>query len=595
MKALLMVLGCGLLISVVLAQPDTLWTRVYGGLEFDRSLGALPLQDGGFFVTGYTESFGAGFRDMWLLRLDENGDTLWTRTYGGSEEDVGNSIIPAQDGNYWLSGRTMSYGVGARDWLLIKIDENGDSLWSRTFGSAGADWGGRIEPTSDGGMIMTGQWSSDSLGAQMGIIKLNADGNSLWGKYFGGPGHEVCTDAFETEDGGYILAGTTESYAIGERDYWLLKLNANGDSLWSHSYGGEFMENCNAVQPTDDGGYMLGGTTWSYGAGAADMWIVKTNATGDSLWSRTYGGAADDDCRDICKTRDGGFVLAGFSREFNGGESVLIRVDANGDSLWSLRNGSLEDDDRNYWIETLSDGSYFTGGLRLNHPEENDDFWLIRTGPDPVRHAPGEFERVSPVDSSYAGETQQYVELIWTRSIDLDGDIIHYLLHLDSPTFDFVPMPIDTVLSDTAFTFEAPFIDLPHQSLDEIHEFHWSVFATDGFDTVEASNGAGYFLLDRTGDIDNSFIELPAEFSLSVYPNPFNPSTTIEFSLPQAGFVRLALFDITGREIRTLLNERRSAGSYNLKIDCADLPSGILFARLNGETQTVTQKLMLIK
>ena len=135
---------------------------------------------------------------------------------------------------------------------------------------------------------------------------------------------------------------------------------------------------------------------------------------------------------------------------------------------------------------------------------------------------PGPFERVHPEDSTFAGWDEQYVEMNWTPSIDPNGDDVTYLLHVSSPTFDWIPMPIDTVLSDTLFTFEAPFVDRPNLPLDDIYEFYWTVHAAANSDSVEASNGEGYFLLDRTGAADGIH-SLPTEYNLSVYPNPSIP------------------------------------------------------------------------
>jgi predicted secreted protein len=584
---------CTLLVVAMsaVAQPDSLWTRIYGGPGNDRGLSVLPLEDGGFLVSGATASFGSGDADFWLIQTDSNGDSLWSRTYGGPLQDAAASVLPAQGGGYWISGHTLNYGAGERDWLLIRLDENGDSLWSRTFGGEDNEWGGRLHATSDGGFFLEGQLGDPSLGAQFGLIKINANGDSLWGRNFGGPEHEGCFDGEQTDDGGYILSGTTMSFGAGDRDMWLVKTDENGDSLWSRTFGGELEDWCYGVAETSDGGCVLAGHTRSFGAGGADVWLIRTDSNGDSLWSRIFGGEADDYCRDVRITKDGGIILAGFTYSFGsgGGDAWLIKTDANGDSLWSATYGVPEYDERFYSIVQTADSGFIMVGLLHDPAIPQEDLLMMRTGPDPIiPFPPGAFERVLPEDSTLFDVPD--VEFTWTQSVDPNGDQVTYLLHLESPTYTFLDTT-DYTTTDTSIIVHIPW---PLEHVDEIHAFYWTVHAAAAGDTVEASNGEGIFYMDIIGAADVASV-VPLEYRLAAYPNPFNPSTQITFDLPKASHVTLGVFDLLGREVGILTDEAYPAGTHSATFDGSNLSSGIYFYRLQAGDFVQAKKMVLLK
>jgi hypothetical protein len=325
------VLGCAVSIQ---AQPDSLWSRTYGGegLEFCYSL--IQTADGGLALSGWTNSFGAGETDFWLVRTDEDGDSLWSRAFGGGIWEDCLSLIQTADGGFALAGKTYSFGAGGIDFWLVQTNENGDSLWSRTFG---------------------------------------------------GPRDDVCSSLVQTADGGFALAGGTCSFSVRRNDFWLVRTDENGDSLWSRRFGGMSYEGCSSLIQTADGGFALAGHTISFDAGYTDIWLVRTDENGDSLWSRTFGGEHYDYCTSLIQTADGGFVLAGFTQSFGAGDFDfwLVRTDANGDSLWSRTFGGRLAD----WCYSLirtADGGFALAGSTESFRAGNRDFWLVKTGPDPV-------------------------------------------------------------------------------------------------------------------------------------------------------------------------------------------------------------------
>ncbi len=367
------------------AQPDSLWSQTFGGEEIDICNSIIQTADGGYALAGYTRSFGAGEYDMWLVRTNADGDSLWSRTFGGEEVDYCFSIIQTTDGGYALAGFTND------DMWLIKTDENGESRWSRTFGEEGGGWCYSVIQTADGGYALGG-WNSSNgdNGVDMWLVKTTANGYTLWSQTFGWVGYDNCYSVIQTADGGYALAGVTSSFGVGEDDMWLVKTDADGDSLWSRTFGGWEDEFCSSIIQTEDGGYALAGRTSSFGAGFYDMWLIKTDADGDSLWSRTFGGESYDVCSSIIQTADGGYALAGCTRSFGAGgrDMWLIRTNTDGDSLWSRTFGGRDTEGCNSMIQTV-DGGYALAGATSSFGAGNGDFWLVKTGPDPAS-APSE-------------------------------------------------------------------------------------------------------------------------------------------------------------------------------------------------------------
>jgi hypothetical protein len=197
-----------------------------------------------------------------------------------------------------------------------------DTLWTRTYGGSSYDEAQCVQQTADGGYIVAGStWSSGLLQFNFWLIKTDASGDSVWSRIFGGTSDEYCFSVQQTFDDGYVLAGWTESFGAGSRDFWLVKTNTNGDSLWSRTFGGASDDECTSVEQTSDGGYMLAGSTGSFGAGVYDFWLVKTDGNGNLQWSRTFGGGSEDRCYSAQQTADGGCILAGYTRSFGAGQS----------------------------------------------------------------------------------------------------------------------------------------------------------------------------------------------------------------------------------------------------------------------------------
>jgi hypothetical protein len=258
------------------------WRRTFGGMEADDGLLVQPTSDGGYVIAGWTYSYGAGSGDVWLVRTDASGNKLWDKTFGGANNDDGYSVQQTSDGGYIITGNTYSYGAGDADVWLVKTDASGNKTWDRTFGGAGDDQGNSVQQTLDGGYILAGLTTSYGAGGMdVGLIKTDSAGNEVWDKTFGGTGTDRGNSVRQTTDGGYVVAGNTNSYGAGSGDVWLVKTDASGNKVWDRTFGGTNSDDGNSVQQTSDGGYIIVGNTDSYGAGLADFWLVKTGPSGE--------------------------------------------------------------------------------------------------------------------------------------------------------------------------------------------------------------------------------------------------------------------------------------------------------------------------
>ena len=261
MKQLL--LTCiSLLFGVCVSNAQTTFQKTFGGLNWEADYGTSVQQtaDGGYIIAGYTESFGSGLKDVYLTRTDSEGDILWTKAYGGSGDDYGNSVQQTADGGFIIAGYTMSFGAGLNDVYLIRTDANGDLLWSKTIGGSDEDYGYNVVQTSDGGFIITGEtWSFGAGGSDAYLVRTDSSGSVLWTKTFGGSNDDFGNSIQRTADGGYIITGQTSSFGAGGYDVYLIKTNSTGDTLWTKALGESGLEIGNSIRQTTDDGYIITG------------------------------------------------------------------------------------------------------------------------------------------------------------------------------------------------------------------------------------------------------------------------------------------------------------------------------------------------
>ncbi len=309
------------------------WQKTYGGIDYEYAFSIQQTRDGGYIVAGSTKSFGAGDDDMLILKLDQTGTVSWQKAYGGIDPEAAYSIQQTSDGGYIVAGYTFSFGAGDQDMWILKLDQNGNVSWQKTYGGGGRDFREftSIQQTRDGGYIVAGATDSFGAGDYDGwILKLDQTGTVSWQKTYGGSSEDTVNSIQQTSDGGYIVAGVTYSFGAGSYDLWILKLDQTGTVSWQKTYGGSGTDAYPSIRQTSDGGYIVAGLTGSFGVNG-DMWILKLDQTGMVSWQKTFGGSDIDFAASIQQTTDGGYIVAGYY-DFGAGNTDMwiLKLDSNG-------------------------------------------------------------------------------------------------------------------------------------------------------------------------------------------------------------------------------------------------------------------------
>ena len=473
-----------ILINAAFPQ-SILWNHTYGGDAYDEANSVQMTSDGGFIAVGYTQSFGLGrFGNAYMIRTNADGDTIWTKMFGSDGTDVFADLIATPDSGFIAVGLTDTPN-DFENIYVVKVDNEGNTLFEKNFGGSQKDVGVSIAPAADGGFVITGGTKSFTVGEEdLFLFKIDASGDSLWFKTYGTAGNDPGYGISPTSDGGFIVSGL-----FNWSDAWLLRADANGDTLWTKTFGGSDYDEANFPMQTTDNGFIFCGSTASMGAGDLDAYVVKTDSMGNLIWQKTYGGTGYDEGRRITAKPGGGYMILANTdsqvpAEFN---YYLVSADENGDTVWTKTIGIAGGEDRAYDILNISQSEYIIAGSTFD------------------------------------------------------------AVNLNEATL--------TVVNDDS----AP-----------------------------------------TGIKEENHIE---GYSLSnAYPNPFNPTTTIGYSvgLSPAGssgsqLTTLKIFDVLGKEVAELVNSVQAPGIYKVKFNAEGFASGLYFYRLTSGGFVQTKKFMLLK
>ncbi len=494
--------------------------KAYGGTAMDNGNSVRQTFDNGYIIAGTTTSFGSGGRDILVIKTNELGDTTWTKTFGGANDnEYGFCVQQTTDSGYIVSGVASSFADVSGDMYLIKLNISGDTMWTRTYGGIGGEWGSFVQQTNDGGYILTGQTPAFGAGGfDAYLVKVDAAGNLSWTKTYGGSGLEIGYAVQQTSDGGYILTGQIDSYGAGSGDFYLVKTDSLGGVVWTKAYGKGGTEAGVTIKQTTDGGYIIGGTSEdALGPLGPNMCLIKTNAVGDTLWAKLYGGAMIDECYEVVQTTDGGYIMCGksFSFSTSGDYDVyVVKVNAQGILQWSKTygaSGSGSKNDIGYSIQQTFDGGYIVSG-----------------------------------ESMFGfGVGLKNVYLIKTDSLGNSG------CNQSAPatiTSNLLPQ----VIAPPTLTSTGGVISLP---------------------ATLVNSGSTVTNLCLSNDI----VENHSGLNVDVYPNPFSSSTTLELNLSDTKNLSISIIDVTGRIVKNISTKNLQSGKNTITIDLTEFNDGIYF------------------
>lgn len=324
----------------ITAHAQNVFQTTNGGIDDDGAVAIVPSGDGGVVVAGFSSSYGLGLVAAMLQKFDSFGNLVWTQTYGGSANDVFSTLKATADGGFIAGGSTNSFSDFADDDMyLVKVSSSGTVEWSATYGGSSGDNLSDLALTDDGGYILTGRTNSYSAGASNDtyVVKVSGTGALEWSRTYGIPDeNDFSANVQQTSDGGYIIAANGRG-AGGLLDAFLIKTDASGDTLWTANYGGVGNDYATAVHETSDGGYALAGYTASFGAGSHDFMLIKTDANGNLQSLKTHGTAEDEQANAMLALGNDHVLLSGASGLDQG--VLAMRLNAAGDMVWARTYG----------------------------------------------------------------------------------------------------------------------------------------------------------------------------------------------------------------------------------------------------------------
>ncbi|MFZ5434487.1 MAG: T9SS type A sorting domain-containing protein [Calditrichota bacterium] len=581
-----------------------------------------------------------------VVKKDRQGSHQWQRILSISiDTEIGNSIVETDDGGYAIAGIAEDYGGPGPFFCVFRIDGQGSLLWywkyDNNYGSAES-----IQMTEDGGVIAVGNVYRSGFSSDVFLARLDNQGDSLWTRYYGGTGIEIPYAIRTTDDGGYIIAGKTNSYGAGAFDIYVIRTDSLGDTLWTRTYGERGNECAYEMQSTSDGGYIIAGDTDSHGAGQNDFYLVKIRSNGGTLWTRTYGGSGSDRAESVQQTDDGGYILAGSTDSFGSGSLDMYVVKTGPDPLLSAieiqqPNGGevlhLFSFDTVRWE---SNGSYVGPvSIELNHNYPlgtwetlatnlvNDGEAVVWIGGPVSDHCRVRIQTLDnalfyTADSSFAVTTTNgWLRLVypshptsplrqWFAGMVVPGDSVREVLSLrnfgDETIAVLPPVQLESDIFSVASDCDTVTLAPQEMSTCSIVLTYHPIEPGEHFDTLliptNADNGDAnnFFRIPLYGQLVTSAGEepslLPKVFALRpAYPNPFNATTRIAYDLPKSSRVSLSVFNLQGQKVATLVDGFQAAGAYSIAFDGSALASGVYLYRLQTEGFVQTRKMVLLK
>lgn len=529
-KKLLLLIGLLLIICSLSSAQEITFQKTIGWYSSDYGYSVFNTIDGGFITAGRTSSFNQSDDDVYLTKTDSDGNLIWSKALGGDGTDIGYDIQQTADQGYIITGITTSFGLGTAHVYLIKTNAIGDPDWSKAF----TGYGQSVRETTDGGYIVAGYSFNFPNSDDIALIKTDINGDTLWTKIIGGTESDRAKAVRQTEDGGYIITGQTQSFGVAYSDVFLIKTDSTGNILWSKTYGGGDNEYAHDVQQTLDGGYIVTGYTWSFSSGSGDVYVIKTDSVGNLLWANAYGGTGYDLGHSVIQTSDGAYIVTGSTNSFGAGNEdvYLIRINSNGSLLWSKTYGGSNSEE-GYSVQQISDSGFVIAGEISSAGMGGVDVYILKTD-----------------KNGNSGCSETNPATIITTTV--------------------------TQVTTASFGSSSGRVVVTPNTISR--------------------NGGELTTLCTTVNADDDAIGLIGEYYLQQnYPNPFNPSTSIKYQLSSNSQATLRVYDVLGNEVATLVNEEKSTGSYEVSFNASRLSSGIYFYQLTTDNFIQTRKMILVK
>ncbi len=496
-----------------------------GGNSQDEPYTVSQTTDGGFLFAGATHSFGLPSFDIYVFKLNIEGDLLWSQTFGGSSDERALGLSLSNDSSFAVTGYTESFGHGNKDVIFVKNDRF--SRIGRVFGGTGEDIGYSIRTTSDGGFIIAGTSKSFDQAGDMYLIRLNNLGNVIWEETVGGVSVDNAYSVKQTSDGGFIVVGSSVSFGTENLDVYLVKLDPAGIVEWGREFGSGLVEEGSDVWQNNDGSYIITGYVLTPN-NETELLLLKVSSSGNMIWAKRYEYGYMSGFS-VLQNSDGHYIITGSA---NGGfseflDQFLMKTDASGGVLWRWYYGATSNVTEGRWVQQTSEGGYILAGKRGGHA------CVIKT------------------NSSGNSFCQEITRPIRMSNFSLGQYSGAQLTR------------VTTAQTITSINFNEPVSS---------NLFYCYI----GIQPISENIPQNYELLQN-------------------YPNPFNPSTKIKFALPKSSFAKLVVYDALGREVETLVNEQLNAGIYEAEWNAAKFSSGVYLYKLETEGIVDIKKMVLVK
>lgn len=374
------------------SQNDTAYIHTFGGAENEKLFQIKEASSNTFISVGYTGTYGHGNSDIYLLKTDSVCNKIWSKYIGGPGVDWGHSVVPTSDNGFAIAGYTNSYGAGGYDMFIVKTDSVGELLWKKTFGGSDWDFGYSIKETSDGGLLIAGKtYSYGSGGADAYIIKTDNSGNVVFENTYGGTGEDVANDIIIDSDGNYVFIGETSSVGNGKTNLLLQKINSSGNEIWAKSFGDSLNEVGYSLVQTQDYGYAMAGYCESYTAeGDKEIFNIKADSSGAFMWQQVYGHATlPDEAKTVFELPTGELLYSGYTSNGAGGTDVFAFIASSG-GWWtpaSASYGAAKDEmaysaiyaaNKSFYLAGFTESAAWSSGLADAMIILND---TIKSGP----------------------------------------------------------------------------------------------------------------------------------------------------------------------------------------------------------------------